>query len=71
MLKTDVLAHFDHSPLAIARALNISRSAVNQWPEVVPLKSALRLESVTDGELQVRMDLYKFPGQSTISDAHA
>lgn len=61
MLKADVLAHFDHSPVAVARALGITRSAVNQWPEIVPLKSAFKLQSVTEGELRVRMSLYELP----------
>jgi len=61
MFKADVLAHFDNSPVAVARALDITRSAVNQWPELVPLKSALRLQSITDGALRVRMSLYELP----------
>lgn len=61
MFKADVLAHFDNSPLAVARALGITRSAVNQWPELVPLKSALRLQSLTNGTLPVRMGLYELP----------
>jgi DNA-binding transcriptional regulator YdaS (Cro superfamily) len=61
MLKADVLAHYEHSPLKVARALGVTRSAVNQWPELVPLKSALRLQSITDGALRVQMSLYELP----------
>lgn len=61
MFKADVLAHFDNSPVTVARALGITRSAVNQWPDLVPLKSALRLQSITKGALLVRMSLYELP----------
>lgn len=61
MFKADVIAHFENSPVAVARALGITRSAVNQWPELVPLKSALRLQSITEGALRVRMSLYELP----------
>lgn len=61
MLKADVLAHFDGSPVAVARALGITRSAVNQWPEIVPLKSALKLQSITTGALWVDMAVYELP----------
>ncbi len=61
MLKADVLAHFDSSPIAVARALGITRSAVNQWPAVVPLKSALRLQAITRGALSVDMAVYELP----------
>jgi len=71
MLKADVLAHFDHSPVAVARALGITRSAVNQWPDVVPLKSALKLEAVTGGSLRVDMEMYPLPGNSAASELRA
>lgn len=61
MRKADVLEHFSESPVAVARALNITRSAVNQWPELVPLKSALRLQALTAGALSVDMDDYELP----------
>jgi hypothetical protein len=62
MRKAAVIAHFDNSPVAVARALGITRSAVNQWPKLIPLKSALRLQAVTQGALRVSMDAYKLPG---------
>lgn len=61
MLKSCVIAHFDNSPVAVARALGITRSAVNQWPDVVPLKSALRLQAITHGRLSVDMSVYELP----------
>jgi transcriptional regulator with XRE-family HTH domain len=61
MLKSDVYAHFKSSPRAIARTLGISRSAVQQWPKVVPLKSALKLEALTKGALRVDMSAYELP----------
>jgi transcriptional regulator with XRE-family HTH domain len=61
MLKSCVIAHFDNSPVAVARALGITRSAVNQWPEIVPLKSALRLQALTNGKLPVDMSAYELP----------
>jgi len=65
MLKSCVIAHFDNSPVAVARALGITRSAVNQWPEIVPLKSALRLQALTDGALTVDMSAYELPSLPT------
>lgn len=61
MFKSDVIAHFAGSPVAVARALGITRSAVNQWPKLVPLKSALRLQSLTRGVLRVNMKVYELP----------
>jgi len=61
MLKAAVLSHFHGSPVAVARALGITRSAVHQWPETVPLKSALRLQSITHGALIVDMTAYSLP----------
>ena len=71
MLKADVLAHFDHSPVAVARALGITRSTVNQWPDVVPLKSALKLEAVTNGGLRVDMEMYPLPGNAAAAELRA
>jgi transcriptional repressor of cell division inhibition gene dicB len=61
VLKSAVLAYFKDSPVTVARALGITRSAVHQWPKVVPLKSALRLEHITRGALCVEMEAYKLP----------
>lgn len=61
MFKTQVLAHFGDSPIAIARALGITRSAVCQWKERVPLRMALKLESLTGGALRVDRGAYDLP----------
>lgn len=64
MLKTQVIAHFDDSPVAVARALGITRSAVNQWGDRIPLDKALRLQAITNGVLAVDMDDYDLPDLS-------
>lgn len=64
MLKADVIAHFDGSPVKVARALGLTRSAVNQWRDRVPLDKALRLQALTNGALSVDMDAYQLPGIS-------
>jgi transcriptional repressor of cell division inhibition gene dicB len=72
MLKTQVIAHFEGSPVAVARALGITRSAVNQWGDRVPLDKALRLQAVTDGALSVDMSDYDLPDLSArSSERHA
>jgi hypothetical protein len=58
MLKADALAHFENSPVAIARAINVTRSAVSQWKRVIPLDKAIRLQAATNGALQVDLSLY-------------
>lgn len=65
MQKSDVIAHFGNSPVAVSKALGITRSAVNQWPKIVPLKSALRLQSITGGALSVDMTVYELPDLPT------
>jgi transcriptional repressor of cell division inhibition gene dicB len=64
MLKRDVIAHFG-SQIAAARAIGLTKGAVSQWPRIVPLKSALRLQNVTHGELRVDMKVYKLPEMPT------
>jgi transcriptional repressor of cell division inhibition gene dicB len=72
MLKADAIAHFDGSPVAVARALGITRSAVNQWGDRVPLDKALRLQAITDGVLSVDMSDYDLPDLSMrSSERHA
>lgn len=57
MRKADALAHFG-SQAEVARAAKVSRSAVNQWRDLVPPLSAKRLEVATDGKLVFDPDLY-------------
>ena len=63
MYKSDVLSHYGNKQSAVAAALNISRAAVNKWPEVVPEGSAYKLQAVTGGALQVNPALYLKPKQ--------
>lgn len=50
--------HFE-SKANIARALGVSRSAVTRWGEVVPVKQALKLKSLSKGKLSMRMGDYR------------
>ena len=60
MKTQEVIRHFG-SQAAVARALGITSSAVNQWKEVVPLATAARLEKITGGELVLDVDQYVKP----------
>lgn len=55
-----MISHFG-SGVAVARALGITRSAVSQWRQRVPLEQALKVESVTEGALVVNMADYGLP----------
>ena len=54
----DVLKHFDDSTHAVAKALGITRQAVEQWGENVPETSAYKLQVITAGRLQVDQATY-------------
>jgi transcriptional repressor of cell division inhibition gene dicB len=58
MHKTEVLEFFGGNQSAVARALHIARASVNDWPELIPERSAYRLERITEGKLKVRVRLY-------------
>lgn len=58
MLKSEVKRHFK-TLQAIAKALNITKSAVSQWPERVPKGAAYELQVITGGTLQVRTSMYR------------
>ena len=60
MKTQEVIRHFG-SQAAVARALGITSSAVNQWRETVPLATAARLEKITGGELVLDVDQYVKP----------
>lgn len=57
MLKTSAIEHFG-SASHVAAALGITRSAVQQWPELIPPLSAARLERLTEGALKFDPDAY-------------
>jgi hypothetical protein len=50
MKTQDAIAYFG-SASAVAVAANISKAAVSQWGELVPLKTAVLLEHVSQGRL--------------------
>lgn len=58
MWKSAVYRHYK-SFKAIAEALGITKSAVSQWPDLIPEGMAYKLESLTHGKLKVRARLYR------------
>lgn len=52
-----VLQHFG-TATKVAAALGISRQAVSQWGEIVPLEAALAISVVTAGAVQPNPRLY-------------
>lgn len=59
MNKSAALTHFDGNGAALARAIGITRSAVNQWPDIVPEAMAYRLQAATGGKLKVDPSVYQ------------
>lgn len=59
MRKTDVLSYYEGNGAAVARAIGYTRSAVQQWPEIIPEAAAYRLERATGGDLKVDPSLYQ------------
>ncbi len=57
MKKQTVLQHFGGAR-QIAEAIGINRSAIYQWPEIVPAESALKIEIATKGKLKVNPLVY-------------
>ena len=60
MKKADVISHFG-TESAVAEALEISRQAVNKWPDVVPEGIAYKLQVLTAGHLRVDPAAYRKP----------
>jgi DNA-binding transcriptional regulator YdaS (Cro superfamily) len=60
MKTQDAIEHFG-SAAALARAVNITRAAVSQWGELVPLASAVRIEKLTNGALTLDLEAYRQP----------
>ena len=58
MRKKDAIAHFG-SGAELARALEISRQAVDQWPEIVPFKAAIEIQRISGDKLMVNLTLYR------------
>lgn len=63
MRTSDVIKHFG-SQVEVARFLKISRSAVCQWPDLVPEVSARKLEKLTNGALFVDEQSYPPKGSA-------
>lgn len=62
MLKKDVLKFFG-SQTKTAKALGITKSAVNQWSETgpIPLRCAIKAQAVSRGGLPLEMSMYELP----------
>lgn len=58
MRKSDVIAFFK-TQTAVANALGVTKSAVNQWGPLVPEGKAYRLQELTRGKLKVDRDAYR------------
>lgn len=60
MLKQDAIELFGGSA-KLARALGISRSAVSQWGDKVPIGRDFQIELLTDGALKASCDDRQMP----------
>lgn len=58
-MKTKDVIEFFGTATAAAAAAGISKAAVSQWGERVPLGSAAVLERVTGGRLRLEMEDYR------------
>lgn len=63
MLTNDAVKYFG-SKKKLADALGLHRSAISNWPDVVPRGRAFEIESVTDGKLKVDPSLYQKPANA-------
>lgn len=61
MRKADVIAYFGGTQTATAKALGLTKSAVNQWPDPIPLRSAIRANALSNGRLPLDMAIYELP----------
>ncbi|MCS6114488.1 Cro/CI family transcriptional regulator [Shewanella baltica] len=50
MKTKDAISHFGNK-LKLAKALNVSKSAISQWGDDVPELRAFQIERLTDGQL--------------------
>lgn len=58
MRTKDVLQHFQTSHAA-AKAIGITRQAIEQWGEAVPEGTAYKIQVITGGLLQVDQTMYQ------------
>ena len=57
-MRKDTAIAFFGSVQATATAINVRRSAVYQWGEIVPAVSALKLSAASDGKLKFDSSAY-------------
>lgn len=62
-MKRDAALKLYVTEVEVARALGVSRQAVEQWGPVVPLASAYRLEVISGRRLKVDLRLYDNRGR--------
>lgn len=55
MKKADVVNYFGNE-VKVAKALGITKGAVNQWSDRIPLARAYQIEKITKGALKVDGD---------------
>ena len=61
MLVADAVAHFG-SQTKMAEALGITDAAISLWVKrggIVPIKQALRINQMSDGEVDLRLNDYR------------
>lgn len=63
MRKADVLAYWNGNGAAVARAIGVTRSAVQQWPEIIPEAMAYRVQDASNGDLPVDPLVYRRDGR--------
>ncbi len=57
MLKKDAIKLFG-SQAELARKLGIDRAAVHGWGKYVPMRRAMQLAEITNGELKFNQEFY-------------
>ena len=69
MRKADVIAYFG-TQTATAKALGVTKSAVNQWEEdrPIPLKRAIRARTASRGDLKLDLSLYEGTDEKNLVD---
>jgi transcriptional repressor of cell division inhibition gene dicB len=67
MLKTDVISHFG-SVKATCKAFGITKAAVSNWNDIIPMGQAYKAQVITGGILQVNPNLYGPKKKPTLSD---
>jgi transcriptional regulator with XRE-family HTH domain len=58
MQKSEALAHYNNSQAELAKACGITRSAVHQWPALIPELAAVHLDRITGGKLRYDPAVY-------------